>query len=133
MDRESTSGRMEGATKVSGSTIICMGKACTAGEMEECTKESIWMIKSMVLVSIHGQMDVSITGCGKMVSSMERENTYCHRECRDEANGKMVIESGGLIKLLMRAPLAGRIHNQRREGNRHKSRIRCHYNQIKQV
>ena len=101
MDRESTSGLTGGAIRASGSIIICMGRVCTAGETVECTKESIWTIKSMVLVYIHGQMVGSITGCGKTVSSTEKENTYCHRECRDEANGRMVTESGGLIRLLM--------------------------------
>ena len=64
-------------------------------------RESIKMIRSTALVFTHGQTVDNITGCGKRASSTGKENIYCHLESRDEENGRMAIESGGLTQLPM--------------------------------
>jgi len=75
-----------------------MVKECIVGETVECMKENIMMTKSMALEFTLGQMDDSITECGKTANSMEKENIYYHQVFKDEENGKMDIENDGLMQ-----------------------------------
>ena len=99
MDKENTSGLMGEATKDSGSIITCTGKECTVGETVECTRASILMIRSTGSESTLGQTDDSTTACGTTANSTEKENIYCHPECKGEVNGRMVTECAGLMQL----------------------------------
>ena len=60
MDTVPMSGLMEDNIKGTGSTIKCMEKVTTNGEMEEATKDSIRMIKNMALGYTLGLMVVSM-------------------------------------------------------------------------
>lgn len=85
----------------SGLIIICMAKEYTVGKTEGCMRASISMIKNMASVFTLGQMGDNIMECGKRASNMVKENTYCHLVSREEGNGKMEIESDGLMQLLI--------------------------------
>ena len=60
--------------KVNGRIIRCMDMVLQYRMMEENTKDSMSMIKSMVLGHFIGQMEGNIMVLGKMVSNMVEVN-----------------------------------------------------------
>lgn len=82
-------------TKATGTKIICMGLACTSGQMVVNTKETMLMIKKTAMASTHIQMVGAIKASGKMVSNMERECLSVQRAFLERVNGRTVRECTG--------------------------------------
>ncbi len=68
--------------------------------MAEHMKENMKMIKNMDLELFVGLMEENILEIGKMVDSMEWDNTICKMTLRSVVNGSKEKEFDGLIKII---------------------------------
>jgi hypothetical protein len=64
MGMECTLGQIKGNSRVSGSTIKCMGRVSSPGQMAEYTRENTNMIRRRVSGSLHGLTVVSMKDSG---------------------------------------------------------------------
>jgi hypothetical protein len=94
MDKESISGQMVVFTTVSGLITKWKDKAPSLGVMAVDTRETIKMIRNMVMELLSGLTAESILETGARVNNMEKEFTS-KRVKRDKVSGKWEKELSG--------------------------------------
>ena len=88
-------GQMIEAIMASGKIIKCMVLVSLHGQMEESMKEIIMMTRNKEEVSLHGLITENMMVSGTMENSMEKVYTIHLKEKLKEENGKMAKDYVG--------------------------------------
>ena len=99
-DMAPTHGSMDESTSGNGRIIICMAMVSTSGRMADAMKATTSTIRSTVSESMNGQMGGSTRGTGPAGSSTDRDGTSLLTVRFESASGTMENECSGLMSYL---------------------------------